>query len=1076
MKKLNFLCFFLFLGLIAFSQVTTSNIKGLILDESSEPLPGANIVAIHTPTGTKYGAATNIDGRYNLLNLRVGGPYAINISYVGYKEQTFNDVFLTLGKTQNIDVTLTEDSEQLDAVVIQGGQGTGTFGSDRTGAETSVGRRELTRLPTISRSASDFTRLEPSASGNSFGGRNDQFNNFSLDGAIFNNPFGLDAATPGGQTNAQPISLDAIDQIQVATAPYDVTQSGFTGASVNAVTKSGTNQFKGTVYGFYRDETMTGNKIKGDEVTRPDLNQKQYGVSIGGPIIKNKLFFFANFESDERDDLGSNGWVPNTGTGAINESRVTETDLIAVQDALSALGYNTGRYEGFTYAAESVKGIFKLDWNINDNNRLAVIYNFLNASKEKPAHPTALGFRGPSQATLQFENSGYEINNNLQSVQIELNSTLSESSSNKLQIGYTHFDDFRNALSSPAPAITIQEGGSNYIIAGHEPFSINNRLDQKVFQFTDNLNFYQGDHTFTVGVSFEKFEFDNSFNLGVYGLGDARGYVGAFGAFPSVADFQTAIANGLIGDAINGAQNTFNSNNASDSWTLAETNVGQLAFYLQDEWNITDDFKFTYGIRFDKPLYFDTKDKIRENIDRKGGVFNPTDFSGGTYAPSISYFNPETGEPTFLDSEQLPSNDWLISPRIGFNWDINGENKTQIRGGSGIFTGRFPFVWLGNQVQGVDFFFYQIIDPDFKWPQVWRTNIGADHKFDNGLILTADVSYTKDINGAHVQNWALNTPSGTLNAPGDNRPVYLSSDRANNQFGGPTSAYVFTNSDKGCIWNATLKAQKNFDNGFYTSLAYNYLNAKDVNSIEAEITGDAFAFNPALGNVNNDVLAFSRYGDTHRIIGVASKKWTYGNGKWATTLSTFFEYAQGGRFSYTYGGNPTTGDINGDGSAINDLIYIPTSGEIGEMQFANAGDAAALESYIQQDDYLSGRRGQYAERYGALAPWRGRWDIKFLQDCNIKISENKTNTIQLSLDILNVGNLLSSEWGIIQQANNTQPINVVFPDANPDPDVYVADRTQEPTYSFNANQTETFGFDSSLASRWQAQIGLRYIF
>ncbi len=1037
MKKTTILFFFLFCGLLAFSQVTTSNIKGLIVDQNSEPLPGANVVAIHTPTGTKYGAATNFDGRFNLLNLRVGGPYTITVSFLGYQEQTFNDVFLTLGKTQNVDVTLTEDSQQLDAVVIEGTGGTGTFGSDRTGAETSVGRRELTRLPTISRSQADFTRLEPTASGGSFGGRNDQFNNFSLDGAIFNNPFGLDAATPGGQTNSQPISLDAIDQIQVTTAPYDVTQSGFTGASVNAVTKSGTNEFHGTVYGFYRDETMTGKKIKGDEVTRPDLNQKQYGVSIGGPIIKNKLFFFANFETDDRDDLGTNGWEPNTGSGAINESRVLESDLIAVQSALRSAGYDPGAYQGFTHASESTKGIFKIDWNINDNNRLAIIYNFLNASQQKPAHPTALGFRGPNANTLQFQNSGYEITNELRSVQLELNSTLSDNSSNKLQIGYTHFNDFRNPFSTPAPSINITKGGSNYIIAGHEPFSIHNRLDQKVIQFTDNLNFYKGDHTFTIGTSFEKFQFDNSFNLTSYGF-DLFGSV-------DIADFDATSYDFV------GPQQTFNANNAvppgtPGAWALAETNVGQLAFYIQDEWNVTDKLKLTYGLRFDKPLFFDSAEKAQEVIDR------------GFVLPDVLYENPNTGERVTIDNTQMPNNDWLISPRVGFNYDANGDQTLQIRGGSGLFTGRFPFVWLGNQIANPDAFFLQAVDPAYKFPQVWRTNIGADKKFENGLILTADVSYTKDINGPHVQHWGLSAPSGTLQGV-DNRPIYTAADVLTFDGGVGNGAYVFTNSDKGRIWNASIKAQKTFKGGFYTMLAYSYLNAKDVNSIEAEITSDAFNGNPVVGNVNNDVLGFSRYGDTHRFIGVASKKWTYGNDKWATTISTFFEYAQGGRFNYTYGG-----DINGDGSPINDLIYIPTASDIGQMQFAEAGDAIALEAYISQDEYLNGRRGQYAERYGALAPWRGKWDIKILQDFKIDVGNDKTNTIQLSLDILNFGNLLSSDWGVIQQPNNVQPIGVTV------------DGTGTPTYSFNESLTNTFGFDSSLASRWQAQVGLRYIF
>ena len=1049
MKQIITLLMFIFTCSLSFSQVTTSSIKGVISDETNAGLPGANVIAVHTPTGTTYGAATNIDGRFNLVNLRVGGPYTINVSYVGYMDQSFSDVFLTLGKTENLSLALTPDSAQLYEVVLTVNNTNGVFGSDRTGAETNVGRKELTTLPTISRSASDFTRLEPTASNGSFGGRNDQFNNFSLDGAIFNNPFGLDAATPGGQTNAQPVSLDAIDQIQVSTAPYDVTQSGFTGAAVNAVTKSGSNEFKGTVYGFYRNEDMTGSKIKGQDIFVPSLKQQQTGFSIGGPIVKNKLFFFANYEQDERTDLGQ-AWLPNTGSGAVNESVVLESDLIAVQSALADLGYDTGSYQGFTHDSNSSKGIFKLDWNVNDNNQLAVIYNWLDASKDKPAHPSALGFRGPSATTLQFQNSGYQINNKLNSFQIELNSRILDNVSNKVQAGYTHFDDFRNPMSSAAPAITIQNGaGQNYIIAGHEPFSINNVLDQKVFQLSNNTTITKANHTFTIGFSYEKFEFDNSFNLGAYGYGNANGYVGAFGAFGSMGDFLTASTNGLLSEALTNAQGVKD----ADSWALAETNVGQLAFYLQDEWDVTDNFKLTYGLRFDKPLFFDSDDKAQDVIDVS------------FYQPEIPYVNPNTGEVQLLDSTQMPSNDWLISPRVGFNYDVKGDSTIQLRGGSGLFTGRFPFVWLGNQIGNPNSYFYQMVDPDYKFPQVWRTNLGLDHKYDNGLIVSADVSYTKDINGAHVQNWGLTEPSGTLVGV-DNRPIYTDADKINN-------AYVFTNSDKGRIWNASFKAQKTFDNGLYTMLAYSYLDSKDVNSIEAEITGDAFDFNPVVGNANPDELSYSRYGDTHRIIGVASKKWNYGtDNKWGTTLSTFFEYSRGGRFSYTYAGN-----INADTSGQNnDLLYVPTSAEIQQMDFPVAQEAVAFDNYIAQDDYLSGRRGQYAERYGAQAPWRCRWDVKFLQDYKIKVSEKKTNTIQFSIDVLNIGNLISSDWGLVQQPNNVSPIGVSFKDADPDPSSYVPDYTQAPNYSFNPDQTETFGYDSTLASRWQMQFGLRYIF
>jgi hypothetical protein len=1059
MKKIITLLMIFCSSVAMMGQTTTSSIKGIVKSTAGETLPAATILAIHTPTGSKYSALSNEDGRFSMLNMRIGGPYKIVVTFVGYQSEEFNDVYLDLGKVFSLDVLLKDESQKLDEVKVTGAKNK-VFSSGRTGAETTVGRRELTTLPSISRSASDFTRLEPTASGGSFGGRNEKFNNFSLNGAVFNNPFGLDAATPGGQTGAQPISLDAIEQIQVATAPYDVTLSGFTGASVNAVTKSGTNEFHGTVYGFFRNQDMTGSKIKGEKIFVPSLEQTQAGFSIGGPIVKNKLFFFTNFEIDERSDLGSN-FVANNGDAVIgvNESRVLETDLINVSNALSSLGYNTGAYQGFSHNSNSRKGIVKLDWNIDDNNKLAVIYNFLDASKDKPAHPSALGFRGPNASILQFQNSGYQINNKLSSFLLELNSKINEKVSNKLQAGYTHFDDFRNPFSSPAPVINIQDGaGSNYIIAGHEPFSINNTLDQKVFQVTDNLNYTVGNHSFTFGGSFEKFQFQNSFNLAGYdNFGNPNGYAGTFytpysnvAAF--LADAAKPFATSIIAQNLLYAQNQFDAKNSfgvgeDNGWKLSELNVGQVAFYAQDDWSVNDNFKLSFGLRADKPLYFNTADLIQKYIDTE---------NGSTRNNTTQYYDPETGNQVPLISTNLPSDRLLWSPRLGFNWDVKGNKTTQLRGGTGIFTGRIPFVWLGNQVSGADDGFFQIMDPDYKWPQVWRTSAGLDHKFENNYIVTVDVSYNKDINGVHVQNWGLRTPSGVL-AGVDNRIIYdNATDKQSN------NAYVMTNSDKGSAFNSSVKVQKNFDNGLFASLAYNYLKSQDVNSIEAEITGDAFAFNPALGNVNNAVLSNSKYGDTHRFIGVASKKWKYGNDKWATTISTFFEYAQGGRFNYIYGG-----DINNDGSGTNDLIYIPTTAEISSMAFSGVGQEAAFDAFISQDDYLSERRGQYAERYGALSPWRGKWDLKVMQDYNFKVSSaaTKTNTIQFSIDVLNLGNLINSDWGLVQVPTSVQPIGVS-----------VNQTTKIPTYTFNGTQTKTFNYDASLLSRWQAQFGVRYIF
>ena len=1043
--KLLILCsLILIISTSVYAQTTTSKITGTITEKTGEALFGANIIALHTPTGTISGTTAQSNGRYTLSNLRIGGPYTITISYVGFETQKITKVFLTLGKTTNIDAVLSDDTNMLDEIVISSGKNT-IFNNGRTGAQTSIRSKDLRTLPTISRSASDFTRLDPAASGGSFGGRNDQYNNFTLDGSIFNNPFGLDAATPGGQTASQPVSLDAIEQISVSTAPYDVTLSGFTGASVNAVTKSGTNAVSGTVYGFFRNQDFTGGKIKGENIFVPQLRQSQSGVSVGAPIIKDKLFIFVNFEEVKRTDLGQS-WLPNTGSNSINESRVLKADLAEVQSALAGIGYNTGAYEGFTHDSNSSKGLFKLDWNINKDNRVSFVYNFLNASRDLPAHPTALGFRGPSSQMLQFENTGYQINNNLKSFLVELNSTLDENITNKLQVGSTHFDDFRNPKSAPMPAFRIQDGnGGNYIIAGHEPFSTHNKLDQKVFQITNNLNIAQGDHNYTIGFSFEKFEFDNSFNLGAYGFGDSRGYVGAFGGdFADMDGFRTGISSGLLADAFAAAQNTFNNNNANDSWALAETNVGQLAFYVQDDWNINDDFKFSYGVRFDKPLFFDSAQKAQEVID-------------GTpdYFPGIPYINPNSGQVQQLSNTQMPSNDWLVSPRLGFNYDVKGDSSIQLRGGTGLFTGRFPFVWLGNQIGNPNFWFQQNVDPDYKFPQVWRTSFGADVKLKDGTILTTDIAYTKDINGAHVQNWGLTPPTGTLQGV-DSRAIYTDNDRVVGAYGGQANAYVFTNSDKGRTLNASLKAQKTFGNGLYLMAAYNFLDSKDVNSIEAEITGDAFAFNPVLSNANSATLAHSKYGDRHRFIAVAAKSWNYGaNKEWTTTLSSFYELAQGGRFNYTY-----AGDINNDGSNLNDLIYIPTTSEIGQMDFSTATDAGNLENFINQDDYLKGRRGQYAERYGALTPWRGKMDVKFIQ--NLKIKDN--NSLEFSIDILNFGNLLNSDWGLVQQPNAVQPIGVSI------------DAGGSPTYSFNSNLKETFVYNSTLISRWQMQFGLRYSF
>ncbi|NJN33780.1 MAG: hypothetical protein HC817_05535 [Saprospiraceae bacterium] len=499
----------LLVGSFAWAQVTTATLTGQITDKKGESLVGASVVALHTPSGSKFAGISNENGNFFVPNLRVGGPYTVTISFVGYKDFVINDLSLSLGQKLPINAALEDAASQLTEVVVTA-TGDAVMNNKRTGAGNNFNAEQIQKLPTISRSASDIYRLTPSSDGNSFAGRNGQFNNFSVDGTIFNNPFGLDAATPGGQSNAQPISLDAIEQIQVAIAPYDVTQAGFTGAAVNTVTKSGTNQFKGTVFGFNRNQNLTGKIVDATEFAVPDLKQTQAGFSLGGPIIKNKAFFFVNFELDRRTDIGSTFLASRAGNTGANYSRVEATDLEAVSRALKEnFGYETGAYENYFFNTNNQKALVKLDFNLfdgtNSSHKLAVSYNYLDAFREQPAHPSALGRRGPDATTLQFRNSGYRINNVLNSGIAELRSTFGSRVSNKFVVGYSAFRDSRDPFSEPFPVVSIQREGVRYIVAGHEPFSINNKLNQDVFQIRNDANIYLKKHTLTIGAALERF-------------------------------------------------------------------------------------------------------------------------------------------------------------------------------------------------------------------------------------------------------------------------------------------------------------------------------------------------------------------------------------------------------------------------------------------------------------------------------------------------------------------------------------------------------------------------------------------
>ncbi len=1078
-QSLLFSAALLFLSINLSAQVTTATISGVVKNAKGTALPGATVTVEFPDAGIKQVLITKNDGRFTVPNLRVGGPYRVTVNHVSHQQVVSENIFLELGLNNTIEFLLQETTIDLGNVTVI--SRSKIFDDKRTGASTNISNRQLRTLPTISRSADDFLRLSPSASatynGLSFGGRNGQYNNFSLDGAIFNNPFGLDAPTPGGQTNAQPVSLDAIEQIQVNLAPYDVTQAGFTGAGINTVTKSGSNKFSGTTYLFFRNQSLTGKKISGNKLVIPDLSQLQTGFALGGALKKDKLFYFLSFETEQRSD-GATSYVAQNANnaGKTNTSRVLEADLQAVSSILkNRFQYETGAYQGFTHNQNNYKWLAKLDWNISPVHKLSFTYNGLDAKKDKPAHPSAIGRRGPDYTTLQFQNSGYQIVNKLNSFGTELKSNFKGNSANKLRMVYTLFRDNRNPFSTPFPVVNISKFGTRYIVAGHEPFSINNTLKQDAIQVTNDFTLYKKNHTITIGGSYESFKFENSFNLTGYGFNMFLGDV-------DISTFKTNVPPGAplwFGVFTLDQFNTYAKNRAAaDKWALVKMTVGQLSAYVQDEIYVNPKLKMTFGLRVDKPIY---NNMSFTTPNTQEDVFMP---NAGTYLGSFT-----TGSPTILNAEnltlfdqngkpinngkgkdldntQLPTTKPLLSPRFGFNWDVKGDKTLQVRGGTGLFTGRFPFVWLGNHIGNPFSFFYNATDKNFQWPQVWRTNIGTDFKIPSGTIFTVDVAYTKDVNAMMVRNYKLGTPTGVLNSGiGDKRNVYLSANQ------GAANAYVFTNTKEGYQLNLSLQAQQTFAKGLFAMAAYNYSIAKDASSISAEISSDAFDRNPILNNANKAINSNSLYGNKHRFILALSKKYDYGEGKkWGTTISLFGSWTSGNRFAYVYGG-----DINNDGTASNDLLYVPTDSEIDNMPFTSlldvngntqnqAAQRQALKSFIAQDKYLKELRGKYTEKYGGETPWTNQLDLRILQD--LILNAKTKQSLQFSVDVVNLGNLISSKWGVRKYATTSgyfQPLSVSY-------------NNNAPTYQFDPALKTTFIESPDLLSRWQIQLGLRFNF
>lgn len=1080
--------------------ITSSQLLGQILDSKGEPLVAASVKAIHEPSGTIYGVYTREDGRYNIPNMRIGGPYKITISYIGYQTKTETIQQLALGQNFRLNTTLMEEAISLGEVVISGTKNE-LMNSDRTGAATNINKAALETMPTIGRSINDFVRLTPQSrsssvasttgSGVSFGGQDSRYNNLTIDGSIFNNNFGL-SSSPGGQTNSTPISLDAIAEIQVNLAPYDVRQAGFTGAGINAVTRSGTNKVEGSVFYNFRNQSMLGKNAGANPLVITDFDVKQIGLRLGGPIIKDKLFWFVNWESERRSDPTTLTAFRDSASRNSNTTRVTAKDLDDISKLVKEKwGYETGVYDNYVNETKSDKGLFKLDYNISNGHRLSFRYNFLKSTRDvfiSNSGTVTSGSNRNSINALSYKNSNYIINNDVHSYIAELNSIFSSRVSNSFSVGYTANRDYRSSNSSVIPLIDILDGSNNqYISLGYEPFTPNNTLNTDVSQFQDNLTFYLNNHTLTAGVNYETFAFDNLFTPTFYGQ-----YV-----FNNINDFKNA----LNGDSVALRRYALNYSalpNQELPW--ATTKVQMPGAYLQDEISLLNNkLSLTVGVRIDVPIFAETA--LRNVL------------------VDTMKFKDENGNIVNYGTNKLPNKQYMFSPRLGFNYDVMGNRKLQVRGGTGVFTGRPPFVWISNVVgnNGVlqgsitqdntntkkykfsndvtanipanatasPSYNLALIDQGFKFPQVWRNDLAFDFSLPQGLILTVEGIYSKTLNNIYYINANQELSTGNFSGD-DSRPYFPGIDKsstaktnASRIYDNISDATVLKNTDKGYSYSFTTKLEKPLTKNWSAMVAYNLAEAKDLTSA-GSIALNSWRDNKSVNGNNLPDLAYSEFDQKHRIIAGLSYKVNYLKIA-STQVSLFLQSGNQSRFSLFY-----SGDQNGDNQSGNDLMYVPNKAsdlsfndlikKIGSKDSVIATKQQqidAFENYISNNPFLNDNRGKIVERNALLLKWLTTIDLSIVQEFGVKIS-GREHKFQIRGDIYNFGNLISKEWGVGYRINTNSPLNATN----------TKDAAGKPVYTFGSVSSANLWQKplpivekrATLDDVWQAQIGLRYTF
>ena len=1066
--------------------VTTAAIAGVVTDSSGAPLEGARVVALHGPSGTAYAAVTRADGRFTIPGMRVGGPYRVRVALVGYRQEVQDQIQLTLGGTADLRFALTRATLELEPVTVTATSNP-VFSAERTGAATTISTAQIAHLPTISRRIEDLLRLTPQYSpmsfGFSFAGQDNRLNNMTIDGSYFNNSFGL-AGQPGDRTGVAPVSLDALQQLQVNVAPYDVRQGNFVGAGINMVTKSGTNDVTGTLYYNTRNNDFVGTDAGPNTFNPGTFKYHDIGVALGGPIIRNRLFFFGSFEDDGQTLPGTTFLARSDPTQPVGGSltRVLASDLDALSSYLKTnFNYITGPYQGYDFKVPSTRFLARLDYNLNDRNKLSLRYNLLNSSSDiLLSNSASLGFgnRRSSLDALNFANSNYAILENIRSIVGEWNSSLGRNMSNNLIVGYNESDESRKNISPPwFPEVEILNGGTNYTTFGFEPFTPANQLRYHSYQLQDNYTVYLPKHSLTFGVSVEKYHSTNVFFQGAQSI-----YV-----YSSLADFYTDANDYLVNPSRTVSPVRLRrfqvgySNIPGQAEPVQPLDVLYSGVYAQDEWRPIPNLTLTGGLRIDAPKF---KNTAYDNA-----------------VADTMTFRDASGAPVHYNSGSLPGVNLLISPRLGFNYDLHGEQKTQIRGGTGIFTGRPAYVWISNQIGNTGIltgaisadtttaypfnpdpdhykpatvtgapatsFALALTDPNFKFPQLWRSNIGVDQRLPWGLTGTAEFLYSKDVNGIAYINANLPAVQAAFSGP-DSRPRWTS----NKIYSAVNNAIVLTNEGNGYSWNLAFSLERAFRNGWFAKVGYTY--GVSRNTVDAgSIASGSWTGNPILVNPNTPAVGYSQFSPGPRLFGAATYSHDF-TGVGPTSVGLYIEGRSAGNGSYVI-----NGDMNGDGATTNDLIYIPRN--TSEMNFVSnrvivgkdttiytpAQQVAAWDVFISQDPYLRNRRGGYAQRNAVFLPMVYRADLSISQDVGRSIA-GQPNRLQVRLDILNVTNLLDHNWGVGQGFVTNRPLNFAGVDA-----------TGAPTYRLaNVGRqliSQSFQKVVTTADVWRMQLGVRYM-